>query len=151
MDSFDHSVKGAEFTLAHDEKNCSICRGNNTAVPIDDFKATSDAEGKVSFINIPSGHKYILEETKVPDGYAKGTETYSVEVAYNKLTVKVKNNGSETTWDNEQNNTIVNKTSRELPSTGGTGTTPYTLGGLLFITIASPTLMYIYKKRRREA
>ena len=37
-----------------------------------------------------------------------------------------------------------------LPSTGGIGTTLYTLGGLLLMAVAEFFLMYNYKKRRKE-
>ena len=36
----------------------------------------------------------------------------------------------------------------ELPDTGGSGTIPYTVGGMLVIS-AGLLLLYIYKKRRR--
>lgn len=46
--------------------------------------ATSDAEGKVSFKNIPSGHTYTLEETTVPAGYEKAANK-NVKVSYGEL------------------------------------------------------------------
>ena len=39
----------------------------------------------------------------------------------------------------------------ELPSTGSTGTTPYTTGGLLLMVSASALLLYNHQKRRKEA
>lgn len=38
----------------------------------------------------------------------------------------------------------------ELPNTGGTGTVPYTMGGLLLMTGAAFLLLYNYTKRRKE-
>lgn len=49
-----------------------------------------------------------------------------------------------TTFNNRQ---IVNYS---LPSTGGIGTTLYTLGGLLLMAVAEFFLLYNYKKRRKE-
>ena len=45
--------------------------------------------------------------------------------------------------------TVYNKSGFVLPETGGTGTLPYTAGGLLIIATAS-LLLYIQFKRRRE-
>lgn len=49
--------------------------------------------------------------------------------------------------------TITNKeqpTGYELPDTGGTGTQPYTMGGLLLITSAAILLLYSHTRRRKE-
>ncbi|MDY6065192.1 MAG: SpaA isopeptide-forming pilin-related protein [Finegoldia sp.] len=44
------------------------------------FEAVSTTEGKVSFSKIPYG-TYILEETKVPEGYVKTSDTWRVVVS----------------------------------------------------------------------
>ena len=44
---------------------------------------------------------------------------------------------------------IANRSNYELPQTGGFGTTPYTLGGLL-LTGAGVLLLYNKKKRGKE-
>ncbi len=67
-------IPGAVFTLSHDTKNCDKCRGDGSHVDVPNMTMTaepSDENGIVSFTNIPSGHKYILEETTVPPGYSK--------------------------------------------------------------------------------
>lgn len=51
------SLAGAEFTLTHKTLGYT-------------FKCTTDADGKISFKNVPYG-QYTLSETKVPDGYQK--------------------------------------------------------------------------------
>ena len=51
---------------------------------------TSDNTGKVSFSGIPSGHDYILKETKAPDGYQLNEAEYKVTVAYDKVDWKNK-------------------------------------------------------------
>ena len=43
---------------------------------------------------------------------------------------------------------IRNSSGIELPHTGGSGTLPYTFGGIAFITASA--LMYGFRKRRRE-
>ena len=145
QDNRGNPLSGAEFTLQHDAQQCSICRGDGTAVKITDQTATSGGDGAVSFTNIPSGHSYTLTETKVPDGYSSDGSQYQVMVAYDNVTVTVTTVGGTTTaW----NGTIVNNTYYELPDTGGAGTTLYTAGGLL-ITTAAVFLLYSHAKRRK--
>ena len=145
QDNRGYPLSGAEFTLQHDTQNCKICRGDGTAVTVENRTATSNESGTVSFTNIPSGHSYTLTETKVPDGYSSDGSQYQVMVAYDKVTVTVTTvSGTTTAW----NGTIVNNTYYELPDTGGTGTTVYTAGGLL-ITTAAVFLLYNHVKRRK--
>lgn len=69
IDSYGHTVSGAEFTLSHDFITCAHCRGDGTNyVDIPSKTVVSDSEGIVRFSNIPSGHIYKLEETKNPRG-----------------------------------------------------------------------------------
>ncbi len=75
-----HTLEGAEFTLQHYGNSCNVCAGDAI---IADKTATSDKNGKVSFANIPSGHEYVLMETKAPEGYQRGAY-HSVAVAYGK-------------------------------------------------------------------
>ena len=147
VDSREQPLAGAAFTLSHDTKHCSVCRGDGTGVTIEDMTATSNANGTVSFTNIPSGHKYTLTETKVPDGYSANGNTYAVEVAYDKITVTVTTiGGNPVDWTG----TVVNQTYYELPNTGGAGTVPYTVGGFLLLTGAAFLLLYIHIRRRKE-
>ena len=137
-------ISGAVFTLSHDTQNCDKCRGDGTYVTtVQEKMATSGNDGTVSFENIPSGHKYILEETTVPPGYSKTGDTYTVEVAYDKVTVKV--NGANV--DDLTKFTIINTPHTELPSTGSTGKYPYTISGVMLI-VAS--ILLVYKTRRRD-
>ena len=76
-------LTGAVFTLTHDEI-CAVCHGDGTPVSgIGPFTATSDADGVVSFSNVPSGHDYVLKETAAPIGFALPDESYKVTVRYN--------------------------------------------------------------------
>ena len=130
------AVPGAVFTLAH-AAECSACRGDGTAVPLGTFTATSGADGKVEFANIPSGHTYTLTETKVPDGYRADGNTYRVQVAYDQLTVTVTApDGSIQTWDGDGTDAVVNIGLPRLPETGGTGILPYVIGGFALMAIS---------------
>ena len=147
VDSLDKPLQGAEFTLSHDKGNCSKCRGNGEAVTVTDLTATSDSSGNVAFTGIPSGHKYILKEIKAPDGYSVDpNKYYSVEIAYDELSVTVTDgNGKELDW----NDKVVNGAYYALPETGGIGTLPFTIAGIILI-LGAGTILYRTRLRRRE-
>ena len=139
-----HPIEGIEFSLSHDTENCPICRGNGTAVSINDYTATSDKDGRVTFTNIPSGHKYELSEVETPSCYFEDTHQYAVTVAYDALTVTVTHeDGAAGTWDG----TIVNRRRPRMPETGGAGTLPCTIGGIALMAIG---LLYGCALRRRR-
>lgn len=86
------TLENAEFELVH-SPNCS-CH-NELKKPSDNtltYKASSTSDGSVKFINIPSGHKYILKETKAPNGHILNKTEYDVEVAYDKTIHKIEGN-----------------------------------------------------------
>jgi len=147
VDNYGQQVFGAEFTLSHDTANCGYCRGDGEShVVVKDFVATSDSNGLVSFSKIPSGHTYSLTETKVPEGYRANGNSYQVTVAYDNLTVTVKDqNGNALTWEQF----IENNTSYRLPETGGAGTSFYTLSGLLVVTVAAGYVILTARKRQK--
>lgn len=149
VDNRGYNLAGAEFTLHHDEVSCNHCRGDGkTSVAIADQIAVSGSDGNVSFTKIPSGHKYTLTETKVPEGYASNGNKYTVEIAYDKVTVTVTTfNGENGQWNNE----IENRTYYELPSTGGKGFWRYTMiGVVMLLTAVGILIWYNDKKRGKE-
>ncbi len=158
-------LPGAVFTLTHDDESCNSCHGDNTALTdneahqnnyidehavhkIGPYIATSDEEGKVSFSNIPSGHIYTLAETVVPEGYVPSQNSYSVQVAYDELTVtETSPDGTSIIWEKD-NHVFVNIMEVFiLPETGGTGTFTFTIIGLALITIP---ILYSIIRRKRE-
>jgi len=151
-------LAGAEFTLTH-AAGCKVCRGDGkSSVSIaepEGWTAVSDHTGKVSFDRIPSGHTYILTETKTPEGYITTKNTYQVTVAYDKLTVTITDeNGDTETWpkeneDNPSGLTIVNDMYYALPETGGQGTHYATFGGLLILAGSLVYLCMIGQKRQK--
>lgn len=120
-------LQGAEFTLMHDTATCGYCRGDgSSSVAVTEVVASSGTDGKVKFTDIPSGHTYTLSETKVPTGYTSNGHTYTVTVAYDKVTVTEKDsNGNPVAWDD----TVENQAYYELPETGGIGTVIYVVAG----------------------
>lgn len=155
-------LSGAKFELKHDD-NCTLCKIDDKSVMTENEltadsmikTATSDATGTVSFTGIPSGHTYILEETVVPAGHQKNPATYLVEVSYDKVTVKTKDNKD--VWkdvdENGEPNTnaciIPNYTAYELPSTGGEGTRRYNCVGVMLMG-AAIVLLYTVRRKQRE-
>lgn len=141
-------IEGIAFRLSHDTENCSICRGDGKAVTINPYTATSGKDGRVTFTNIPSGHKYVLSEVDTPSCYFEDTDQYAVTVAYNALTVTVTHeDGTTESWDLADNPTIVNRRRPRMPETGGMGTLPYTIGGIALMAIG---LLYGRALRRRR-
>ena len=158
QDNRGNALAGAEFTLTH-STNCKKCRGDGVnQVSILPQEAVSGDDGKVSFTGIPSGHSYDLSETEVPPGYAANGNTYTVQVAYDRISVTVRDlSGNVRMWTQEEGGTawsdggvIVNNTYYELPSTGGSGTQWFTVGGLALVLTAGFGLYRIKRRRRRE-
>lgn len=86
------TLENAEFELVH-SPNCP-CH-NELKNPSDNtlkYKASSTNNGSVKFINIPSGHKYILKETKAPNGHILNKTEYDVEVTYDKTIYSIDGN-----------------------------------------------------------
>ena len=149
-------LTGAVFTLTHDQI-CAVCHGDGTPVSgIRPFTAKSDANGVVSFSNVPSGHDYVLKETAAPIGFALPDESYKVTVRYNddsteqartKSVITVtKPDGITVTITDDASLTIGNTPYYELPSTGGPGTAWYMIGGLALVTGAGALLVYRHRK-----
>ena len=123
---------------------------NNTAEIVETYKVTPDANGywEKVITNLPKGIRneengtvtpyiYTIEEVSVPG--------YEVEYTYD--------DGDATTDDsNGIHSGTITMTNREtegyeLPETGGIGTTPYTMGGLLLMTVAA-TFLFLYKNKK---
>ena len=86
------TLENAEFELVH-SKDCP-CH-NERKQPSDStlsYTAISNTNGLVKFTNIPSGHKYILKETKAPNDHILSESSYEVEVAYDKTIHKIEGN-----------------------------------------------------------
>lgn len=148
----DIGIPDAEFTLTHDP-SCTLCTLTEATKNDSSYwscitkTATSAADGSVAFSNIPSGHTYILEETEVPVGYTKNSNTYTVTVSYDTVTVTESDGSTTKTWG-EGDYIIYNFPKPELPATGGTGTRRYILVGVLLMSTA--VLLYTVRRRQRE-
>lgn len=97
---------------------------------------------KVTVTGLPAGAQVSITETNA-DGYSIGWKVNSQEVYVKTAEVSIE---ADKTADVECTNT----TGYELPDTGGAGTVPYTMGGLLLLTGAAFLLLYNHTKRRKE-
>lgn len=99
---------------------------------------------KVTITGLPAGAQVLITETNA-DGYSVGWNVTETEKnVYGKSVACSIGSRSIATV------TCTNTTGYELPNTGGAGTVPYTMGGLLLLTGAVFLLLYNYTKRRKE-
>lgn len=154
VDSEDQETKltGAEFTLT------------STSDPNKVITGETDDNGYIVFEGLDAG-EYTLKETKAPEGYQLSGKEYTVtiEAIYDddntleSYTVTIKDgddvigNMTYTASDLDGSGTtanIVNTTLSTLPSTGGIGTTIFTIGGCVIMIAAAG--LYFASRRRQE-
>ena len=136
-----------------------------TAADADAYKtATSDVNGQINFRQLKKG-TYYLKELSAPNGYSVNTHVYTVVIDTTHKTdgtlaswsVTIDNNKTSTftlnnegTWESQKNQTyIVNTTLSSLPSTGGIGTTIFTIAGCV-IMIAAAGLFFASRKKTNK-
>lgn len=122
--------------------------------------ATSDANGQINFCQLKKG-TYYLKELTAPEGYSVNTHVYTVVIntthkndgtlASWSVTIDGKTStftlNNEGKWESVKNVTyIVNTTLSSLPSTGGMGTTLFTIAGCA-IMVAAAGFFFASRKR----
>lgn len=126
-------------------------------------KATSTKEGQLAFSQLKEG-TYYLKELTAPDGYSVNTHVYTIVIAATYNTNGTLNNWT-ITVDNTKTSTFTSKTTADgsstatvnstgilntkissLPSTGGIGTTIFTIAGCV-IMIAAAGLFFASRKK----
>ena len=146
VDQNGKALTGAQFTLTMRQNNGINEDGSPVYIWTDVLQKetiTVDSTDGVSITGLPDG-TYNLTETKAPDGYIILND--SVEFSISDDMVSLENTEHATV--NGTTITVKNTAGEALPNTGGSGTLPYTLGGLLLICAAA--LMYGFRMRRRE-
>ena len=122
--------------------------------------ATSDANGQINFRQLKKG-TYYLKELTAPEGYSVNTHVYTVVIntshkndgtlASWSVTIDGKTStftlNNEGQWTSQKDVTyIVNTTLSSLPSTGGMGTTLFTIAGCA-IMVAAAGFFFASRKR----
>lgn len=140
VDENGEALGGATFTLYRD----------NSLQEIVDT-ATSDNKGNISFKGLDAT-TYYLKETTAPEGYQLNDTVYTVTI-----TANYNENGDLRNYDvritdpNNAGNTanhvnIQNTKLSELPSTGGIGTTIFTIVGCLLM-IGAASFLFVSRRR----
>ena len=152
------ALAGAEFILykGSGESNREYAQVANgkltgwTKNKADATKLVSDAKGEIAVEGLDAD-TYYLEETKAPDGYNKLagpvkvviSHTVTGEGAQMTHTLKQDTTGGEEVEVNKVE--IENKSGTELPSTGGMGTTLFSVLGGFLVLVA--IILLITRKR----
>ena len=152
-------LSGAQFTLAVGTADADgkINYSNYRYDAEREAVRTTDDSGELTFENLPDGN-YRIQETGVPDGYVLTSDPYIYFTITDGAFAWTDSNGTKITDGEEHNKvtcdlanatfTVGNEPGARLPSTGGHGTWPYTLGGTLLILCA--IAMAMVKRRRQE-
>ena len=164
------ALPDAEFTLYTDEK-CET-RYSNTAHPVKNttYTVKSDNNGKLHITGLDQG-TYYLKETKAPRGFTLNNTVYKIEITATIETEELKDwnvkitplDGTNKTVDNkftvsqgtvtasEDNELteIMNTNISTLPSTGGIGTTIFTIGGCAIMIVAAGLFFATRRKTQK--
>ena len=135
----EHLLKNAEFALYTANDNYTYEESNLVTNKI---KTGSDGRATVNGL-VPG--KYVLKETKAPDGYSLSANVWQVLVKDDQ-SVEVKN-GDDVVKSEDGAFLIENIKLYSLPSTGGSGIYWYMIGGMVLMSAAA---WILYKNKCRE-
>lgn len=161
VDKNSAKLPGAEFTLfeyvteetegytkVENASVIDITSANKTAETkniyikkIGDAKTTDD-KGEITFTGLDAQKHYYVQETNAPTGYTVKKDYYEVKGA-----TKTSDETSKTyTFSNFKDITVDDENLSALPSTGGIGTTIFTIAGCV-IMIAAAGLFFASRKK----
>lgn len=143
VDESGSELSDAVFTLYTDKD----CRTAYTRPGSDDpLTATTGADGDIEFTKIPAG-TYYVKETTAPSGYQITGKVFKVVIDAS----SDKEHAQVTITDltnNAVTDKVINTKLSSLPSTGGIGTTIFTIGGCAIMIIAAGLF---FASRRKSA
>lgn len=155
-------LEGAEFQIYKKaEKNdagaVKLTLANKTTVygiPVGDVIKT-DGNGEATVNNLDAQETYYVKETKAPNGYSLNDTAYQLTGATplgDTIDTKTENSVTYKTVTHNFNNfadqTVTDTKLSSLPSTGGIGTTIFTIGGCVIMIIAAGLF---FASRRKSA
>lgn len=120
-------LEGSEFTLYSD----AAC--------------TQEIESGLTFENLIPEQKYYLKETKVPVGYIILEKPLEMSVDSSGV-VSIKDYAVDGT-DGKYSVVVYSQKINILPETGGSGTLPFIIGGLIVMVLAAVGCTYFMKKK----
>lgn len=123
---------------------------------LEELKTDSDGGAADTIVSLEDQFYVIWEQNALGNGYlaeyTNGTEvfipSYDGKSAVGRVDLGKTKDGVRPTTVNI---TVTNTPAVELPNTGGTGTMPYTIGGLIFMTGAAMCGLVQRRKRERRA
>ena len=133
-------LRNAEFALYTANDNYTYEKSNLVIE-----KITTGPDGRATVNGLVPG-KYVLKETKAPDGYSLSSNVWQVLVNDDQ-SVEVKLNGVDVDKSNDGAFFIENIKLYSLPSTGGSGIYWYMIGGMALMSTAA---WILYKNKCRE-
>lgn len=153
-----NTLKGTKLNLIKVEKNNKENRLENAEFALytanDNYtyeernlvisKITTGPDGRATVNGLVPG-KYVLKETKAPDGYSLSANVWQVLVKDDQ-SVEVKN-GDDVVKSEDGAFLIENIKLYSLPSTGGSGIYWYMIGGMVLMSAAA---WILYKNKCRE-
>lgn len=133
-------LKNAEFALYTANDNYTYEESNRVTGNI-----KTDSNGRATVNGLVPG-KYVLKETKAPEGYSLSANVWQVLVRDNQ-SVEVTLNGVPVEKSDDGAFVIENIKLYSLPSTGGSGIYWYMIGGMVLMSTAA---WILYKNKCRE-
>ena len=159
-------LAGAEFSLTKkdDTNPLKFTKSGDNYVYDSNFNTAgasstlvSGEDGYVNIYGLDAGD-YVLEETKAPNGYNLLADTIDITIAAKEDSDGVANGdctvsykpthgtGDPTDAGDGYTVSVENTTGTQLPGTGGMGTTPFVVGGLLILCAAGAFLFFNRKR-----
>lgn len=160
-DENEEALSGAVFGLYTDEAATQLYENDVTNVKYDNI--VSDTEGQLYITGLAEG-TYYLKELSAPEGYSVNTHIFKIEIkatyntdgtlanwtyiidGTNVRTITVSHEGETTATPSGKGIDIENTKLSSLPSTGGMGTTLFTIAGCV-IMISAAGLFFATRKK----